>query len=60
MPKTYTKNKELDIYDLAEMTSQSVEELAEGFRQAEDDIKNGRTRDAFESLRELKKKFGYI
>ena len=60
MPKTYKKKKELDIYDLAEMTGQSVEELAEGFRQAEDDIKNGRTGDAFEMMERLKKKFGFV
>jgi len=60
MPKTYTKNKELDIYDLSRMTGQSVEELAEGFRQAEDDIKNGRTGDAFELGKKLKEKYGYI
>ncbi|MBR3280598.1 MAG: hypothetical protein IKI57_01955 [Clostridia bacterium] len=58
MPKTYKKHKEIDIYDLAEMTGQSVEELAEGFREAEEDIRCGRVGDAFELLEEMKNNMG--
>ncbi len=57
--KHYKKNKEIDIYDLAEMTGQSVEELQKGFKEAEDDIKYGRVteiKDLKEYSKELKKK----
>ena len=60
MPKTYKRLKEIDIYDLAELTGQSAEELAEGFKQAEEDIKNGRTTDANESIKNIKQKLGFI
>lgn len=57
MPTSYyKKNKSIDIYDLSEMTGQSVEELLKGFKEAEEDIKNGRVGDAEELIKELNKK----
>ena len=58
--KYYKKNKEIDIYDLAEMTGQSVEELQKGFKEAENDIKYGRIEDAFEGLEKMAKRYGII
>ena len=58
--KYYKKNKEIDIYDLAEMTGQSVEELQKGFKEAEEDIRCGRTGDAFDLLEEMKRKYGIV
>ena len=60
MPTTYSKkNKDIDIYDLAEMTGQSVEELQKGFKEAEDDIRCGRVtpiEDLDEYFKELNNK----
>ncbi len=58
--KHYKKNKEIDIYDLAEMTGQSVEELQKGFKEAEDDIRCGRVGDIEELLEEMKQKYGIV
>ena len=59
MPTSYKKkNRSIDIYDLSEMTGQSVEELMKGFKEAEDDIKYGRVGDAEELVREMRKKYG--
>ena len=59
MPTSYyKKNKNIDIYDLSEMTGQSVEELLKGFKEAEEDIKNGRVGDAEELGREMRRKYG--
>ena len=52
------KNRDIDIYDLSEMTGQSVEELMKGFKEAEDDIKYGRVGDAEELGREMRRKYG--
>jgi len=61
MPTTYSKkNKDIDIYDLAEMTGQSVEELQKGFKEAEDDIRCGRVIDSFESTKRIKERLKLV